>query len=56
MLCLTIVDIPCGLQSIKLGTATITRFGRKIADKSNSNSSLKLVLNLACFSSTRKLC
>ncbi|WP_448598328.1 YccF domain-containing protein [Thermoleptolyngbya sp.] len=45
-LCLTIVGIPFGVQAIKLGTATMTPFGRKIVEDSNPNSTLKTVLNV----------
>ncbi|MEA5452234.1 YccF domain-containing protein [Leptolyngbya sp. CCNP1308] len=47
VLCLTIVGIPFGVQAIKLGTATMTPFGRKLVEDSNPNSALKIVLNVA---------
>lgn len=46
-LCLTIVGIPFGIQAIKLGTATMTPFGRKLVEDSNPNSTLNIVLNVA---------
>ncbi|MFQ4138298.1 YccF domain-containing protein [Nodosilinea sp. PGN35] len=46
-LCLTIVGIPFGIQAIKLGTATMTPFGRKLVEASNPNSTLNIVLNVA---------
>jgi uncharacterized membrane protein YccF (DUF307 family) len=46
VLCLTIIGIPFGLQAIKLGTATMTPFGRKIVEDGNPNSTLKIVLNV----------
>ncbi len=46
VLCLTVIGIPFGLQAIKLGTATMTPFGRKIVEDSNPNSTLKIVLNV----------
>jgi uncharacterized membrane protein YccF (DUF307 family) len=47
VLCLTIIGIPFGIQAIKLGTATMTPFGRKIVEDANPNSTLKIVLNVA---------
>ncbi len=41
VLCLTIIGIPFGIQAIKLGTATMTPFGRKIVEDANPNSTLK---------------
>ncbi len=46
-LCLTIVGIPFGIQAIKLGTATMTPFGRKLVETSHPNSTLNIVLNVA---------
>jgi uncharacterized membrane protein YccF (DUF307 family) len=47
VLCLTIIGIPFGIQAIKLGTATMTPFGRKLVENDNSNSTLKILLNVA---------
>jgi uncharacterized membrane protein YccF (DUF307 family) len=44
-ICLTIVGIPFGVETIKLGIATMTPFGREIVEDNNPNSNLKLVLN-----------
>lgn len=44
-LCLTIIGIPFGLQTIKLGFATMTPFGREIIEDPNPNSTLKLIFN-----------
>ena len=44
-ICLTIVGIPFGVQTIKLGIATMTPFGMEIVEDDNPNSNLKLVLN-----------
>ncbi|MCT7953938.1 YccF domain-containing protein [Laspinema palackyanum] len=44
-MCLTIVGIPFGLETIKLGIATMTPFGKEIVEDDNPNSNLKLVLN-----------
>jgi uncharacterized membrane protein YccF (DUF307 family) len=47
VLCLTIIGIPFGVQAIKLGTATMTPFGRKLVEDNNPNSTLKIILNVA---------
>ena len=44
-ICLTIVGIPFGVETIKLGIATMTPFGKEIVEDDNPNSNLKLVLN-----------
>lgn len=45
-MCLTIVGIPFGLATIKLGIATMTPFGKEIVEDDNPNSNLKIVLNV----------
>lgn len=45
-LCLTIVGIPFGIQSIKLGVATFAPFGKEIVEGPHANSPLKVVLNV----------
>ena len=45
-LCLTIVGIPFGIQSIKLGFATFTPFGREIIEHPNANSPLRVIFNV----------
>lgn len=45
-ICLTIVGIPFGLQSIKLGVAAMAPFGKEIVATEQADSSLCLVLNL----------
>lgn len=45
-LCLTIVGIPFGLQSIKLGFATFAPFGKEIVEGKNANSPLRVVFNV----------
>lgn len=45
-LCLTIVGIPFGMQSIKIGIATFTPFGRDIVEGPNANSPLRIIFNL----------
>ncbi len=46
LLCLTIIGIPFGFQSIKLGFATFTPFGREIVEYPNANSGLRVIFNL----------
>lgn len=46
LLCLTIIGIPFGLQAIKLGTATMTPFGRQIIENDNPNSVINIILNV----------
>ena len=45
-ICLTIVGIPFGLQSIKLGFAVMTPFGRRIETSEEADSPLLLIFNL----------
>ena len=46
LLCLTIVGIPFGVQSIKLGFATFAPFGKEVVEGDNANSLLRLVFNI----------
>jgi uncharacterized membrane protein YccF (DUF307 family) len=46
LLCLTIVGIPFGLQSIKLGVATMAPFGKQVVASRDANSTLRVVFNL----------
>ena len=45
-LCLTIIGIPFGVQSIKLGISTLAPFGKEIVEAPNANSPLRLIFNL----------
>ncbi len=45
-LCLTIVGIPFGFQSIKLGFAVFAPFGKEVVELDNANSVLSLVFNV----------
>jgi len=45
-LCLTIVGIPFGIQSMKLGVATFAPFGKELVETDNANSVLRVVLNV----------
>ena len=44
-LCLTIVGIPFGLMSIRIGVATFAPFGKQVRELPNGNSVLKIVFN-----------
>jgi len=46
VLCLTIIGIPFGVQSIKLGLATFTPFGKEVVEHDNANSVLRVIFNL----------
>ena len=46
LLCLTIIGIPFGVQSIKLGLATLAPFGKEVVEVDNANSLLRLVFNI----------
>lgn len=45
-ICLTIVGIPFGLQSIKLGFATFAPFGKEVVEADNANSVLRILFNI----------
>lgn len=45
-LCLTIIGIPFGIQSIKLGMATFAPFGKQVVELDNANSCLRVVFNV----------
>jgi uncharacterized membrane protein YccF (DUF307 family) len=46
VLCLTIIGIPFGVQSIKLGIATFTPFGKEVVEGDHANSPLRVIFNL----------
>jgi len=46
VLCLTIIGIPFGLQSIKLGFAVFAPFGKDLVELDNANGVLNLVFNV----------
>lgn len=46
LLCLTIVGIPFGLQSIKLGFATFAPFGKEVVEGEHANSPLRVLFNI----------
>ncbi|MBN1667917.1 MAG: YccF domain-containing protein [Anaerolineales bacterium] len=44
--CVTIIGIPFGVQSIKLGLATLTPFGREIVPRPQAGGVLEAIFNL----------
>jgi uncharacterized membrane protein YccF (DUF307 family) len=45
-LCLTIIGIPFGVQSMKLGVATFCPFGKEIVVAKEANSPLRIIFNV----------
>lgn len=46
VLCLTIIGIPFGIQSMKLGVATFAPFGKEVVESDDANSPLRVIFNL----------
>ena len=46
LLCLTIVGIPFGVQSIKLGVAAFAPFGKEVVESDHANSPLRVIFNI----------
>ena len=46
LLCLTIIGIPFGLQTIKIGFATFTPFGKEVVESPGANGLLPLIFNI----------
>ncbi len=46
VMCLTIVGIPFGVQSIKLGVATFAPFGKQVTQNDNAFGCLKIVFDV----------
>lgn len=46
VICLTIIGIPFGIQSIRLGWATFAPFGKVPVDLPNANSLLRIIFNI----------
>jgi uncharacterized membrane protein YccF (DUF307 family) len=46
LLCLTIVGIPFGVQSIKVGVASFAPFGKEVVEGEYANSPLRVVFNI----------
>lgn len=46
LLCVTVVGIPFGIQSIKFGFATLAPFGKEVVEGQHANSPLRVIFNL----------
>jgi uncharacterized membrane protein YccF (DUF307 family) len=46
LLCITIIGIPFGMQSIKIGVATFTPFGKEVVEGPDANSPLRVIFNI----------
>ena len=46
LLCLTIVGIPFGMQSMKIGVATLEPFGKEVVEAREANSPLRIIFNI----------
>ena len=46
LLCLTVVGIPFGLMSMRIGVATLTPFGKEVVERPHANSPLRVVFNV----------
>ena len=46
VLCLTVIGIPFGLQSMKYGVAVFAPFGRELVELDDANSPLRIVFNV----------
>lgn len=46
VLCLSIIGIPFGLQSIKIGFATFAPFGKEVVELDQANSALRVIFNV----------
>lgn len=47
--CLTIIGIPFGIETMKIGVATLTPFGKKIVEGPNVGTPLVTILNVVWF-------
>ena len=47
VMCITIIGIPFGVQSIKIGVANLAPFGKEVLETSNPWSGLTLIFNIA---------
>ena len=46
VLCLTIIGIPFGLQSMKYGVAVFAPFGKEVVESPDANSPLRILFNV----------
>lgn len=47
LMCLTIIGIPFGMMSIRLGFATFAPFGKRVVEREDANSPLRILFNIA---------
>lgn len=45
-ICCTIIGIPFGIQSIKIGLASMAPFGKEIVSSENANNTLQTIFNI----------
>ncbi len=48
-LCITIIGIPFGLMSFRLGVAVLAPFGKEVVELHDANSPLRIVFNILWF-------
>lgn len=46
LMCLTVVGIPFGLMSMRIGVATFAPFGKRVVERVDANSPLRVVFNI----------
>ena len=46
LICLTIIGIPFGIQTMKIGVATLAPFGKEIVELPDANSILRIIFNV----------
>ncbi|PCJ65842.1 MAG: hypothetical protein COA73_01825 [Candidatus Hydrogenedentota bacterium] len=46
LLCITIIGIPFGIQSFKLGVSILTPFGKDVVEGKDANSPLRIIFNI----------
>lgn len=46
VICITIIGIPFGIQSMKIGVATLAPFGKDIVELPEANSPLRIIFNV----------
>jgi uncharacterized membrane protein YccF (DUF307 family) len=46
LMCLTIIGIPFGLMSVRIGFATFAPFGKQVVERPDANSTLRIVFNV----------
>ncbi len=46
VLCLTVIGIPFGLMTIRIGIATFAPFGKQVVERPDANSTLRIIFNI----------